>query len=350
MRIGGVDLVATVKGVAKETVTDDVTGMAAELSYRFFLALFPFAIMLAALSGFAAAAFGIKNPHERIVDQFSSTLPPDTASVLERQIGEVVEGGDFGLVSIGLLGALWAASSGVGALIKALNRAYDVPETRPFWKRTLLAVGLTVTGGAAMIGAFVVMVGAGAWGEDIAGWFGADRAFELTITVVRWPLAVLLLMCSVALLYYLAPNIEQKFRFISPGAVIFTIAWLAATFLFSIYVGNFSSYNATYGALGGIVVLLLWFYLSSVVLLIGAEINAMIDAQLDPDAVEDRRQKVIQARREAPPTPQEEFERDVHGKQPLRPATEEGGTGLRGPALAALGLVAAFFAARRFAR
>jgi membrane protein len=352
MRLGKLDLMATGKGVVKETIADDVTGMAAELSYRFFLAIFPFAIMLAALSGFIADAVGAENPTEQIVDEFSSTLPEDTSSVLERQIDDVISSRDLGLVSFGLAGALWAAGGGMGALIKALNRTYDVPETRPFWKKTLLAVGLTLTAGLAIILAFIVMVGAGAWGTEVASWFGAGSEFETAVAVLRWPVAILLIMVAVAFLYRVAPNIEQKFHLVSPGAVLFTVVWLLATFAFGIYVSNFSSYNATYGALGGIVVLLLWFYLSSAVLLIGAELNAIIDSQLDPEAVKDRRDKVLAQRADPRPTAQEELEERSQGAQPLQPTARparEGGI-LTKPFLAVIGVLAAMFALRRFAR
>ena len=350
MHLGKVDVVGTARGVVKESVTDDVTGLAAELAYRFFLALFPFVIMLAALSGFIADALGVENPTERIVDNFASTLPPDTASVLERQINEVITNKNVGLISIGLLGALWAAGGGMGALIKALNRAYDVPETRPFWKRTLLALGMTLSAGVAVMAAFIILVGAGAWGEEIAGWFGADRAFTVALMVVRWPIALLLIMAAVALLYRIAPNIDQKFHLVSAGAVLFALVWLPATFAFSIYVSNFGSFNATYGALGGVVVLLLWFYVSSVVLLVGAELNAMIHAQVDEEGVLDRRQKVIDARRNAEPTPQEEFERANHGKEPLRPGGHERGGIVSTPLLAMAALIATVFAIRRVAK
>ncbi len=350
MQIGNVDVVATARGVAKEVVADDVTGLAAELAYRFFLALFPFVIMLAALSGFIADGLGVENPTQRIINNFASTLPPDTASVLDRQITEVVDKGNVGLISIGLVGALWAAGGGMGALIKALNRAYDVPETRPFWKKTLLALLMTLSAGVAVMAAFIILVGAGAWGEDIAGWIGADSAFAMTLTIVRWPIAVVLIMGAVALLYRLAPNIDQKFHFVSAGAVLFALVWLPATFAFSIYVSNFGSFNATYGALGGVVVLLLWFYVSSVVLLVGAELNAMIHAQVDIEGVEDRRQKVFEARRDAEPTPQEAFEEEHHGKAPLRPEGRERTGIFSSPLLTAAGLIAAFFALRKLAR
>ncbi|MEX1104068.1 MAG: YihY/virulence factor BrkB family protein, partial [Dehalococcoidia bacterium] len=249
---------------------------------------------------------------------------------------------------------LWAGSSGMGSLLKALNRCYDVPETRPFWKKTLLSVGLTVSAGLAVVTAFIVMVGAGAWGEEIAGWFNLDRAFEVTVSIARWPIAVLLMMLAVAFMYRVGPNIEQKFHLVSAGAVLFTLVWLAGSFIFGIYVSNFGAYNATYGALGAVVVLLLWFYLSSAMFLVGAELNALIDSQLDPDAVKDRREKVHAQRKDAEPTPQEELEQTSHGVAPLQPRRDqpespEGGP-LFKPFIAVIGVIAAMFALRRLAR
>jgi hypothetical protein len=194
--------------------------------------------------------------------------------------------------------------------------------------------------------------------------------------VARWPIAITLMMVAVAVLYWVAPNVEQKFHLVSPGAVMFTLVWAAATFLFGLYVSNFSSYNATYGALGGIVVLLLWFYISSAMFLVGAELNAIIDSQLDPDAVRDRREKALEATRK--PTEQERVEEQAHGVPPLElqparqetarldpgppprtspaypgsagAAPQERGPGLATKVLAAFGLIAAVFAFRRATR
>ncbi|HEX6030756.1 MAG TPA: YihY/virulence factor BrkB family protein [Tepidiformaceae bacterium] len=351
MALRGVHIKETAKGVIRESLADDVTGMAAELSYRFFLAVFPFAIMIAALSGFAADALNVENPAQRIVDQFSEQLPQDTTAVLQRQMDAVFSSRNVSLLSIGLIGAVWASAGGISALIKALDRAYDVPETRPWWRKTVLSVGLTMTAGLFVVAAFLAVVTIGVWGKDIADSLGAAGVYDWVVRIGRWVVPVLLVMVAVAILYWAAPNIDQKFRFVSPGSVLFTVAWAVGTWAFSLYVGNFGSYNATYGALGGVVVLLLWFYLTSIMLLVGAELNALIDVQLDPAAVRDRREKVLRQRREERPTAIEEMEQRNHGlEQPGAAGEERRGGMSAGPLVAVLGVFAAMFAIRRLVR
>ncbi|MGI8926760.1 MAG: YihY/virulence factor BrkB family protein [Tepidiformaceae bacterium] len=293
MTFFGVSPATLAKRVFSEYKSDDVSGLAAELSYRFFFALAPFLLFLAALGGFIASASGTDNPTQRVIDALDDRLPADARSVLEGQLEGVLGSQSPGLLSIGIIGAIWAASGGFGAIMKAMNRAYDVPETRPFWKRYALSVVFTILAGGTMLLTFVVMLAAGTYGQEVAHWVGLGSAFELTIVIARFPLAVVLVMAAMAFLYWKAPNIDVPFAWVSPGAVLFTITWLLATTLFGLYVAHFASYNATYGALGGVIVLLLWFYLSSVVMLLGAEINAIGEEVRDAKKLEASRERVI---------------------------------------------------------
>ena len=293
MTVGGVDLLPFGKRVAKEFSADDVSGLAAELSYRYFLALFPFFIFLAALGGFIASALSSGDPTQRLMDYIGDALPADARSILQDQVRSVLDSRSGGLLSVGILGAVWASAGAMKALIKALNRVYDVPETRPFWKSSSLAVAMTVAGSICILGSVVLLVATQAFGDDIANALGAGGAFELTVALVRWPLVIALVMLAVALIYWIAPNIDVPFRFISPGSVAFTAVWLLTAVAFGIYVANFGSYNKTYGTLGGVVVLLTWLYLSNVMLLLGAEINATLAELKDPGRLQVGRQAVM---------------------------------------------------------
>jgi membrane protein len=283
MRIGDTDLVLVGKRLYKEIGEDDVSGSAAELAYRFFLALFPFFIFLAALGGFAADLLDVENPTEQIMDELGAALPADAASVLSTELEAVIESRNAGLISIGIIGAIWAASSGIGGLIKAMNIAYEVKETRPIWQRYGLAVGLTLLGGVFIVGAFFLLVGGQFYGMKLASELGIDGAGATLFTLGRWPLVIMLLLIATAFIYWAGPNIDLPFRLLTPGAVVFAIGWILISYGFGLYVANFGSYNATYGTLGGVVMLLVWFYLTGLVLLIGAELNAVLAQEVIPE-------------------------------------------------------------------
>jgi len=268
-------LAGSAKRLLQKVRQDDISGAAAELAYRFFLALFPFFIFLAALGGFVASVLDVANPTERVMDFLGENLPADARSVLEGQLRAVIEDQDAGLLSIGIVGAIWAASSGIGALMKNLNTVFEIKESRPIWKRYGIAIGLTLTGAGLLVVAFSLLLASQVYGPEIADEVGLKGLARDVFPLLPWPAAILIVLAAVAILYWLAPNTNMPVHWITPGAVVFTVAWLAASFLFGLYVSNFGNYNATYGALGGVVILLIWFYLTSFLLLLGAEINAV---------------------------------------------------------------------------
>lgn len=285
------------KMTVKEMGKDDASGLAAELSYRFFLTLFPFFIFLGALGGIIARAFSVENPADRLMNQLGNELPSDAASILHDQIQGIIESSNGAILSVGILGAIWSASGAIGTIMKALNRAYDVEETRSLWKRYLLAIGITVLAGTAMIVSVTLVILGQFMSNHIADWLGVSDAVGTAIAWLRWPILIVLMMCVAAFLYWIAPNAKLPFKFISPGAISFVVAWLIATAAFGAYVANFGSYNATYGALGGVVVLLLWFYLSSLVFLAGAELNAVLDTLAAREGERDRSRQRSETRR-----------------------------------------------------
>jgi membrane protein len=182
-----------------------------------------------------------------------------------------------GLLSFGLLAALWTSSSAITAIMDSLNRAYDVKEGRPFWKVRGLAILLTVGLSIFIIVSLVLLTFGPQIGSWIANVVGLGWVFELTWNIVRWPVIVGLLIGALALVYYLAPDVEQQWQWITPGAVIAILGWLVASVGFSYYVNHFGSYNATYGSIGAVIALLTWMYVSGFFVLVGGEINAEIE-------------------------------------------------------------------------
>ena len=256
----------------KEFLADDMATYAAALAYHVLFALFPFAIFLIALLG----VLHIPGFFDWLLGQARTALPQDAYGRVEQVIGQVRGQARGGLLSFGIVAALWAASSGVRSLMNALNAAYDVEESRPAWRRYPLSILYTV-GLAVMLilAAGLMLVGPRA-AEWIAGQAGLGNAVVALWTWLRWPVAVLLLGLAVAVVYYVAPDVDQPFRLVTPGSVLAVVAWVAASLGFSYYVANVANYGATYGSLGGVVVLLLYFFLSAAVLLLGAEVNAVI--------------------------------------------------------------------------
>jgi len=260
----------------KQIGEDDLSGHAAEMAYKFFLALFPFLIFLVSLGSFVADAANVANPAEEVISQIGSNLPADAASVFETQIAGVTESQNPGLLTVGFIGALWAASSAMGTIIKVLNRTLEVQERRSLPKKYAVTVGLTLLGGIFIMASVVVLVAGQAFGADLVERAGLEGFAATAVLVARYVVIVVLLLLALAFIFWAAPAIRLPFKWITPGAVFFVVTWLPFTYLFGLYVANFGSYNATYGALGGIVVLLVWIYLSSFIFLISAEINAIL--------------------------------------------------------------------------
>lgn len=261
-----------VKGAVKSFLDDDMIAYAAALSFHLTLALFPFIIFLLTLLG----ALGLSDFFDRVLVQAQAALPPDAYELLARVIGEIRGQPREGLLSVSILFAVWAASTGMRSVMNALNAAYDVEETRPAWKRYPLSIIYTIGLVAVVIAAAVFRL-IGPWAaQRFANQLGLTTAVAKVWTWLRWPVVVLLLLLVVALIYYLGPNISQPFRYVTPGSVSAVVVWILASIGFSLYVENFGNYGATYGSLGGMVVLLLYFFVSAAVLLFGAEVNAVI--------------------------------------------------------------------------
>ncbi len=171
---------------------------------------------------------------------------------------------------------MFFATGGTNALIKAMNRAFEVEETRPLWRRYVVAIGMTLFGGGSLIGAFLLFVSGQVLVGDVARQLGIEGTFWELLPIVRWPIVIGVVFVAVAILYRVGPNLRLPLRWIAPGAALFAVAWLAATWLFGWYVTGFATYGSTYGALAGVAILLIWFYLTSFILLLGVEVNDVI--------------------------------------------------------------------------
>jgi len=262
------------KATVQEFQRDDALGIAAQLAYYLILALFPFILVLVSLMG----TFGSPELASEILAYFQRVMPEQAYDIIETFTANIISGQAEapGLFTFGILFTIWAASGAFAALINALNRAYDVQETRPFWKvrgiAILMTLGLSVL---ILIGVLLLVLGPQI-GEAIANVFGLEETFTLVWEVVRWPVALFFMVFTVALLYYFAPDVDQPFRWITPGGLIGVLLWVLASVGFNFYVSNFGSYNKTYGSIGAVIVLLLYLYISSLTILFGATLNATL--------------------------------------------------------------------------
>jgi membrane protein len=254
----------------KEIGHDRIPSLAAETAYYFFFSLFPLLLFLTPLLGLIGNGQQLM---ESMIGRLSATMPADTLSLVRRVLGEIVtSSGSAGIMSIGVLLAGWSGSNIFGALMGALNIAYDVTETRPWWKKQLIRVGtLLIAGGIMLVATYVFLDG-----ERVAQWigslFGLGDAAVAAWTVLQLVLAVALLVVLGAIVFKLLPNVKQKWSHVFVASAITTLLWIVATMLFRLYVQNFGSYNKTYGTIGGVIVLLTWMYYSMFVLLVGGEL------------------------------------------------------------------------------
>lgn len=256
-----------------ELVADNGFNLAAQLAYYFFLALFPALLVLVALISF----FNVHDLMNTLVATLGRVAPGEVLDIVRDQIGKIANGSKGGLLTIGVLGAIWSTSTAITAIVSALNEAYDIQEARPWWKVRLIAIGLTIALAIFIVVATSLVLVGPTLAEKVAASFHLGGVFEWTWKIVQWPVVFALVSLGVALVFYFAPDAEQRFIWITPGSVFATILWLLVSLGFKFYVSNFTSYNATYGAIGGVIVLMLWFYVSSLAILIGAELNAEIE-------------------------------------------------------------------------
>ena len=263
----------------------DVSGLAAEIAYRFLFAVFPFGLFVAALGGVIAGWFRVDNPAGQIIGGLGDNLPPEIADSLQPELERLFSTASNGLLWTGALLALWAATGGTNALVKGIHRAYGVPEQRPFLLRYVVAVALTLLAAVGVIGSFVTIVGGAILTQEVAEQLGLGAQAFALLQLLRWPAVFAGLTLAVAILYRYAPSIVIPWRWILLGAGAFTLGWLLATAALGWYVGNVADYGATYGSLGAVIVLMLWFYVTSALLLVGAELTASLARERSPEEI-----------------------------------------------------------------
>jgi membrane protein len=257
---------------------DEVLDRAAALSYYFLFALFPMLLFLTTLLGLVPRG-GLMDD---LMGYLARTLPDDAFTMVTRVLAEVQRGAHGGLLSLGALATLWAASSGMSSIMSALGAVWDVTESRPWWTRRLLALGLTAAFAAFVVTSLLLLVVGPEIAAGLARAVGLGRAFTQTWNVLQWPVAAALALLGIGLVYALAPAAGPRWRGITPGSVMAVLGWLAASAGLRLYVTRVADYNATYGSIGGAILLLLWLYVTALVLLVGAEIDAEISHAAQP--------------------------------------------------------------------
>jgi membrane protein len=287
------DWVDALKRAFKEFLADDAMGLSQQIAFSALLAFFPSVVLLVGL-------LGLIDAYDDLKEFLSPVAPAAVIDLIENtQKNAADKGASLVAFLFGAAAAVWAASGAMNAIIKAINRAYDLTETRPFWKVRLISIVLVVASGLTFAALLLVIVVGGPLGEAIAEQAGLGSAFEWSWNILRWPIAFLGILIFFALVYYLAPSQEvRNWRWISPGSLVGSLLWLALSALFALYTSFAESYNETYGTLAAGIILLLWLNYSAFALIFGAELNAELEHQADIRAAGGPRAGLVrQARR-----------------------------------------------------
>ena len=261
------------KRTFNETIADDVLNLAAQQAYYFFFALFPALLALISLASF----FPIANLTDEVINMLGRVAPDEMMSLVRDQMGKISGDNAGGLLTIAFLFTLWSSSGAVVSMCSTLNAAYDITEGRPWWKVRLVALGLTIGLAVFILASMTLVVGGPALAQKVAEMAGLGTAFVWTWNILQWPVVFALVATAIAMLYYFAPDAEQSWVWITPGSVLATLLWVIASIAVSYYVANFGTYTETYGVIGGVMVLMLWFYVTGIAILVGAELNAEIE-------------------------------------------------------------------------
>jgi membrane protein len=254
-------------------IADNILGWSAELAYYFFLALFPALLFFVALASF----FPIHDLTDQIIGALGRFAPGEVLALVRQQLLQISKNNNGGLLTLGLLGTIWSASSGMSAVIGTLNQAYHVQEGRSWVRVRITAILLTSALALFVLVSFALVLIGPAAADKVADLFHLGTVFAWTWKIVQWPLIAALIIAGFAMVYYVGPDVKQEWEWIAPGAVFAALIWLLVSLEFRLYVSAFGNYQKTYGAIGAVIVALLWFYLSGLALLIGAEMNAVIE-------------------------------------------------------------------------
>lgn len=262
-------------GLLKKTAAgvsqNDLSGYSAQLAYYFFLSLFPFLLFLTTLLAFLP----IHHRTQAVVGLMAHILPKQALTLVKGDFDGLLHQHQDGLLSFSVLFALYSASNAVVAISEGLNQAYQVREERPYWRVFLMAVLLVLALAAVFLVAFAIFFFGPIAAKAVAGRLGFEL-LPFVLDIIRWPVLLLAVVLATALIYYFTPNVQQQWRWLTPGSVFAVVGWIVVSLLFAFYVNNFGSYNKTYGSIGAVIVLLTWMYLGGLVLLIGGQVNSVI--------------------------------------------------------------------------
>jgi membrane protein len=274
-KLSGTSWWAALRRTASEFQKDNLTDLAAALTYYSVLSIFPGLLVLVSVLGL----LGTRTTNE-VQGTISGVVPRgEVRNILDAAINHVPAGGFASLATVfGLLAAFWSASGYIGAFMRASNAIYDVPEGRPIWKTLPIRLGVTAVIGLMLLASALIVVFTGRLAEEVGAALGIGSAAVTAWDIAKWPVLLVLVSLMFAILYWVSPNVRQGgFRWITPGGVLAVVVWLLASAGLALYVANFGSYNKTYGTLAGVIVFLIWLWLTNVAILIGAELNAELE-------------------------------------------------------------------------
>jgi len=261
------------KRLAKRLFTDDLLGWSAQISYYFFLALFPGLICFVALASF----FPIEHLTDVVLGLLMRIAPQDVLSLVDRQLIVIAESHSAGLLTFGIIGTVWTASAGMQTLIRTLNFAYHVPETRPWWRVRLRAMAMTLVVPAFALAAMTVVLVGPVVGERLADTLHLSAVFLWSWHIMHWPLVILLVVSGLSFVYTVGPDASHRWQCLIPGSCFATGIWIGASLGLRWYVASLATYQKTYGTIGTALVILLWFYVSGLAMLVGAELNSVVN-------------------------------------------------------------------------
>jgi len=271
--IRGVSFREFLRDLRREISDDNVFNGAAALGFYLTLAIFPTLILLMAMIPYLPIA----RVDQAIMDLLGQALPPEAFDMVSKVVHEVTSERRSGILSFGILGALWATSTGMHAIMQQLNITYDVKEERSFVRARATALGLSLLFLLLVIGAFSLIVFGGIIQDWIGARFGFSDALLAFFAVFRWVVILIALLSGFAMIYRFAPNVRLKFALITPGSLFGVTVLIAASLVFDAYTSHFADYSATYGSIGAVIVLMLWLYIAGLVILVGSEINDLVE-------------------------------------------------------------------------
>jgi len=249
---------------------DDVPALGAQLTYYLILSFFPFLIFMVSLLSF------IEMSGDSVIAELIRLLPSEASGTISGILAEVVDNSSGTLLSFGMIATIWSASNGINAILKGLNKAYDVVEQRPFWKVRGISLISTLFLVVVIVLVMVMLIFGKAIGEYLFKWLEYPNGFEWIWNVLKYAIPIAAMIGAFTLLYWIVPSRRLRLKEALPGALFATFGWIATSLVFQFYMNNFGNYSKTYGSLGGVIMLLIWLYISSILIMLGGEINATL--------------------------------------------------------------------------